>query len=105
MRFWAKKIRKRNKTHAKQKMTGNSELRSVFQEFGQEIKADIRKRHDLYVNRLVCDIRINPKDLSIYQQSKERQSGYPFVKKRNGSGLAESETEQAEEFNGQFTGI
>ena len=27
------------------------------------------------------------------------------LKRRNGSGLAESETEQAEEFNGQFTDV
>ena len=30
---------------------------------------------------------------------------YPPLKKRNGRGLAESETEQAEEFNGQFINL
>ena len=71
-------IRKRNKSHAKTKKTGSSKLRSKFQELRQQIKADIKKRHDLYVNKLVGDIKIKPQILlSVYQQSEERQSGYP----------------------------
>ena len=31
--------------------------------------------------------------------------GIPSLKRRNGNGLAETETEQAEEFNGQFTNV
>ena len=57
----------------------------------------------MYVNKSVGDIKVNPRLLSVYQQSKERQSGYSSSQK--GSGLAESETEQAEEFNDQFTDV
>ena len=37
-------------------------------------------------------------------QRKDNQ-GIPPLKRRNGSGLAESESEQAEEFNRQFTDV
>ena len=37
-------------------------------------------------------------------QRKDNQ-GIPPLKRGNGSGLAESETEQADEFNGQFTDV
>ena len=46
-------IRIKNKPHAHAKTTGNSKLRSKFQELRQQIKADIKKQHDLYVNKLV----------------------------------------------------
>ena len=99
-------IRKRNKIHAKAKKSGSSKLRSKFQELRQQIKADIKKQHDLYVNKLVGDIKVNPKDFYRYTNSqwKDNQS-IPPLKRRNGSGLAESETEQAEEFIGQFTDV
>ena len=84
----------------------------------QRIKADIKKQHDLYVNKLVGDINFNPKDFYRYtnnfnpedfcrytnSQRKDNQ-GVLSLKRRNGSGLAESETEQAEEFDGQFTDV
>ena len=99
-------IRKRNKTHEKVKKTGSSKLRSKFQELRQQIKADIKKQHDLYVNKLVCDIKVNPKDFYRYTNSQRKDNqGVPPLKRRNGSGLAESETEQAEESNGQFTDV
>ena len=97
-------IRKRNKTHAKAKKTG-SKLRSKFQELRQQIKADIKKQHDLYVNKLVGDIKVNPKDFYRYTSSQRKDNQViPPLKRRNGSNLAESETEQAE-FNGQFTDV
>ena len=46
-------IRRKNKTHAKAKKTGSSKLRSKFETLRREIKADVRKQHDLYVNNLV----------------------------------------------------
>ena len=60
----------------------------------------------LYVNKLVGDIKVNPKDFYWYTNSQRKgNQGIPPLKRRNGSGLAESETEQAEEFNGQFTDV
>ena len=58
----------------------------------------------MYVNKLVDDIKVNPKHFYQYtnRQRKDNQ-GIPPLKKRNGSGLAE--TEQAEEFNGQYTDV
>ena len=61
-----RKIRKRNKTHAKAIKTGSRKLRSKFQELIQEVKADIKKQHDLYINNLVGDIKVNPKDFYRY---------------------------------------
>ena len=47
-----RRIRRRNKMYAKAKKTGSSKLRSKF----REIKADVRKQHDLYVNNLDGDV-------------------------------------------------
>ena len=48
-----RKICRKNKTHAKAKKTGSSKLRSKFETLRREIKADVRKQHDLYMNYLV----------------------------------------------------
>ena len=56
-----RKIRRKNKTHAKTKKTGSSKLRSKFETLRREIKADVRKQHDLYVNNLVGDVKAKPK--------------------------------------------
>ena len=66
----------------------------------------MKKQHDLYVNNLVGDIKSNPRDLYRYINSQKKDTqGIPPLKRRNGSGLAESELEQAEELNGQFTDV
>ena len=72
----------------------------------REIKADVKKQHDLYVNNLIGDININSRDLYRYinVQNKDTQ-GIPPLKRRNGNGVAEPELEQADEFNGQFTDV
>ena len=57
-----RKIRKRNETHAKAKKTGSAKFRSKFETLRREIKADIRKQHDLYVNNSVGDVKANSKD-------------------------------------------
>ena len=57
-----RKIRRRNKTHAKAKTTGSKKLRSKFQTLRKEIKDDVRKQYDLYVNNLVGDVKANPRD-------------------------------------------
>ena len=51
-----RKIRRKKKTHAKAKTTGSRKLRSKFETLRREIKADVRKQHDLYVNNLVGDV-------------------------------------------------
>ena len=72
----------------------------------KEIKTEIKKQHDLIVNNLVGDIRTNPqKLLQVYKYQKKDSQGIPPTKKRDGSGLAESESDHAEEFNGQFTDV
>ena len=97
---------KRNKTHAKAKKTGHNRLKTRFQELRKEIKTEIKRQHDLYVNNLVGDIRANPKNFYRYANSQRKDSqGIPPLKKRDGSGLAESDSDQAEEFNGQFTDV
>ena len=54
-----RKIRRKNKTHAKAKKTGSGKLRSKFETLRREIKAAVRKQHDLYVNNLVGDVKAN----------------------------------------------
>ena len=90
-----------------QKLTsGSSKLRSKFQELTQQIKADIIEQHDLYINKLVGDSEVNPKHFYQYTNSQRKNNpGIPHLKRRNDSGLAESATEQAKDFNGQFTDV
>ena len=77
--------------------------RAKFESLRKEIKADIRKQHDLYVNNLV---KANPRDFYRYINSQKKDTqGIPPLKKRNGSGIAQSEFEKAEEFNGQFSDV
>ena len=88
------------------KKTGSSKLRSKFESLRKEIKADVKKQHDLYVNNLVGDIKANPRDFYRYINSQKKDTqGIPPLKKRNGGGGAESESEQADEFNGQFSDV
>ena len=101
-----RKIRRKNATHAKAKKTGSAKFRSKFESLRKEIKADIRKQHDLHVNNLVGDVKANPRDFYRYINSQKKDTqGIPPLKKRNGSGIAQSEFEKAEEFNGQFSDV
>ena len=82
----------------RQTKVGSSKLRSKYQELRQQIKADNKKQHNLYVNKLVGDIKVNPKDFYWYTNSQRKDNqGIPPLKRRNGSGLAE--------FNCQFTAV
>ena len=101
-----RKIRRKNKTHAKAKKTDSSKLRSKFETLRREIKADVRKQHDLYVNNLVGDVKANPRDFYRYINSQKKDTqGIPPLKRKNGKGVAQSDLEKAEEFNGQFTDV
>ena len=101
-----RKICRKNATHAKAKKSGSAKIRAKFETLRREIKADIRKQHDLYVNNLVGDVKANPKDFYRYINSQKKEAqGIPPLKKRNGGGVAQSESEKAAEFNGQFTDV
>ena len=69
-----RKIRKKNETHAKAKRTGSAKIRSKFETLRREIKADIRKHHDLYVNNLVGDVKANPRDFYRYINSQKKDT-------------------------------
>ena len=72
-----RKIRRRNKTHAKAKKTDSKKFTSKFETLRREIKDDVRKQHDLYVNNLVGDVKSSPRDFYRYISSqKKRQSRY-----------------------------
>ena len=74
-----RKIRRKNKTHAKAKKTGSSKLRTTLR---REIKADVREQHDLYVNNLVGDVQANPRDFYRYINSQKKDTqGIPPLKK------------------------
>ena len=88
---------------------GSTNLRrtsSKFETLRREIKADVRKQHDLYVDNLVGDVKANPRDFYRYinSQKKDTQS-IPPLKRQNGKGVAQSDLEKAEEFSGQFTDV
>ena len=58
------------------------------------------------MNNLVGDVKANPRDFNRYINSQKKDTqGIPRLKKRQGSGLAQSDFEKASEFNGQFTDI
>ena len=73
----------------------------------REIKDDVRKQHNLYVNNFVGDVKANPRDFYRYINSKKKDNqGIPPLKRRRGtSRITDSEIEQAEEFNGQFMDV
>ena len=101
-----RKIRRKNKTHAKAKRTGSSKLRSKFETLRREIGADVRKQHDLYVNSLVGDVKANPKDFYRYINSQKKDThGIPPLKRKNGKGVAQSNLEKAEKLSSQFTDV
>ena len=78
-----RKIHRKNITHAKAKKTGSAKIRSKFENLRREIKADIRKQHDLYVNNLVGDVKANPRDFYRYINSQRKDTqGIPPLKKK-----------------------
>ena len=84
-----RKICRKNTTHAKAKKSGGAKIRAKFETLRREIKADIRKQHDLNVNNLVGDVKANPKDFYRYiNNQKKGAKGIPPLKKRNGGGVA-----------------
>ena len=90
----------------RQKKIGSNKLRSKFESLRREIKADVRKQHDLYVNNLVGDVKANPSDFCRYINSHKKDTqGIPPLKRKNGKGVAQSDLEKAEELNGQFTDV
>ena len=67
-------------------------LRSKFESLRREIKADVKKQHDLHANNLAGDIKANLRDFYRYISSQKKETqGIPPLKRRNGSDLAESE--------------
>ena len=87
----------------KPKRTGSAKIRSKFETLRREIKAGIRKQHNLYVNNLVGDVKANPRDFYRYINSQKKDTKGippPPLKKRQGSGIAQSDFEKASEFNG-----
>ena len=60
----------------------------------------------MYVNNLVGDIKANGRDFYRYINGQKKDTqGIPPRKRRNGNGVTESQLEQADEFNGQFTDV
>ena len=86
----------------KAKKAGSSKVRTKSETLR---KADIKKKqHYLYASNLVGDVKANPRDFYRYinsQKKKDRQ-GIPSLKKGRGNGVAESDSERAEELIAQF---
>ena len=87
----------------KQKRQAVANLDQNLKTIRREIKAHVRKQHDLYVNNLVGDIKANPRDFYWHINSHKKDTqGIPSLKRRNENGVVQSDLEKAEEFNGQF---
>ena len=86
---------------------GTSEaMGSKFEILRREIKADVRKQHELYVTNLVGDVKANTRDFYRYINSQKKDTQcIPPLKRMNGKGVAQSDLEKAEKFNGQFTDV
>ena len=60
----------------------------------------------IYVNNLVGEVKANPRDFDRYINSQKKDTqGIPLLKKKIGSGVAQSEFEKADKFNGQFKDV
>ena len=72
----------------------------------REIKADVKKQHDLYVNNMVGDIKLIPETSTgtLIVKRKTRKVSH-LEKEEMAAVLAESGLEQTDEFNGQFTDV
>ena len=58
------------------------------------------------MNNLVGDVKANPRDFYRFINSQKKGTqGIPPQKRKNGKGVAQSDLEKAEEFNGQFTDV
>ena len=58
------------------------------------------------MNNLVGDVKANPRDFYRYINSQKKDTqGIPSLKRKNGKGVAQSDLEKGEEFNGQFTDV
>ena len=56
-----------------------------FETLRREIKAEVRKQHDLYVNNLVGDVKAKPRDFYRYINSQKKDTqGIPPLKRKNG---------------------
>ena len=78
----------------------------VTKQFSVTVVICIRKQHDLYVNNLVGDVKANPRDFYRYINSQKKDTqDIPLLKRKNGKGVAQSDLEKADEFNGQFTDV
>ena len=60
----------------------------------------------MYVYKLVGDVKANHRDFYRYINSQKKDTqGIPPLKRKNRKGVAQSDLEKAEEFNGQFTDV
>ena len=58
------------------------------------------------MNNLIGDVKANPREFYRYINSQKKDTqGIPPLKRKNGKGVAQSDLEKAEEFNGQFTDV
>ena len=73
--------RRKDVTQAKAKTSGSAKIRAKSETLRREIKADIRKQNDLYLDNLIGDVKANPKDfyLCINNQKKDAQGIPPLV--------------------------
>ena len=62
-----KKEDSQKKCNSCKSKSGSAKIRVKFETLRREIKADIRKQHDVYVNNLVGDVKANPKDFYQYE--------------------------------------
>ena len=95
-------IRRKNRIHAKYKRTGSGRLYTLWRKLRKRVTVSLRSEKSKYVNKIIGDIKTNPKPFwkFIRSQRKDNQTIPPL---KNPSGTtAESDLEKAETLNTQF---
>ena len=100
-----KKKKNKQKKKKQTQQTDSKKLRSKFETLRREIKEDVRKQHDLYVNNMIGDVRQILETSIGTSIVRKRQSRYSAFERRGGSGITASEIEQAEEFSCHFKDV
>lgn len=98
-------VKRRNRTHANFKKTGNVRLKKKWHILRKQVKLEVNSAHENYVNNLIGEIKKRFQTfLEVYKRQKSDKQGIPPLKSNNGS-IAESDLSKAEALNEQFTSV
>ena len=98
-------MRRKDRLHKLAKQTGSLKLLDKWKALRAEIKQDIKKTHNEYVNNMIGDIIKDSKPFWKYMNSqKTDRQGIPPLNTQKGS-VAETDQTKAEALNNQFSSV